>query len=354
MKTLRRAAVVSILGLISAASALGYRTAEAQTTAIEPVTVGITNSGTDAALLIAAKLGYFKEQGIDAKLLPFEAAGKMMAPLSVGQLDVATGAPSAALYNALATHINLKIVADKGSAAPGYGFQPILVRKALITSGKYKSPKDLKGLTFAEGGPGSAAVAFIAKFLKTGGLKYSDVTHVYLGFPSMAAAFDNGAIDAGALAEPLATIAERSGSAVRVAGNDQIYPNQQLTVLMYGGAFIDNRRAVAQRFMLAYLKGVRYYNDALVGGHLRGRTADDVIGILTEVTGTKDPSIFRAMTASANDPNGHVNVASLKADALTLHDLGFVTSADVDFSEIVDMSFADAAVQKLGPYRAHK
>jgi NitT/TauT family transport system substrate-binding protein len=318
------------------------------------VTVGITNSGTDVALLIAAKLGYFKEQNIDAKLLPFDVAGKMMAPLSVGQLDVATGAPSAALYNALSTHINVKIVADKGSAAPGYGFQPIVVRRAPITSGKYKSPKDLKGLIVAEGGPGSVAAVFGAKFLKLGGLKYSDVTHVYLGFPSMAAALDNGAIDAGALAEPAATIAERAGYAVRVMGNDQIYPNQQLTVLMYAGTFIDSRRAVAQRFMLAYLKAVRFYNDALVGGHLRGRTADDVVAILTEMTGTKDPSIFRAMTASANDPNGHVDVASLKADALTLYDLGFVTSPNINLNDALDESFADAAVKTMGTYRPHK
>jgi len=88
-------------------------------------------------------------------------------------------------------------------------------------------------------------------------------------------ALDNGAIDAAALPEPNATIAERAGYAVRIMGNDQIYPSQQLTVLMYGGPFIANRRDVAQKFMLAYLKGVRFYNDALVNGHLRGRTANE-------------------------------------------------------------------------------
>jgi NitT/TauT family transport system substrate-binding protein len=318
------------------------------------VTVGITNSTTDVPILLAAKLGYFKEVGIDAKLLPFDAAAKMMAPAGSGQLDVAAGAPSAALYNALAAKVNVKIVADKGSSAPGYGFQPILVRKALITSGEYKSPKDLKGMRLAEGAQGTAAAVFVAKFLKLGGLQYNDVKHVYLGFPLMIAALDNGAIDAAALPEPNATIAERAGYAVRVMGNDQIYPNQQLTVLMYGGPFIANRHDVAQRFMLAYLKGVRFYNDALVNGHLRGRTADDVVAVLTEVTGNKDPSIFRAMTASANDPNGHVNIASLKEDFAFLRDQGLLTDPNVSVDDAVDTSFAEAAVKTMGLYRAHK
>jgi len=305
-------------------------------------------------LLLAAKLGYFKEAGIDAKLLPFDAAAKMMAPAGSGQLDVAAGAPSAALYNALAAKVNVKIVADKGSSAPGYGFQPIMVRKALVTSGEYKSPKDLKGMRFAEGAQGTAAAVFVAKFLKMGGLSYNDVKHVYLGFPLMIAALDNGAIDAAALPDPNATIAERAGYAVRVMGNDQIYPNQQLTVLMYGGPFIASRHDVAQRFMVAYLKGVRFYNDALVNGHLRGRTANDVIAVLTETTGTKDPGIFRAMTPSANDPNGHVNLASLKEDFAFLRDQGLLTDPNVSVDDAVDSSFAENAVKTLGVYKPRK
>jgi NitT/TauT family transport system substrate-binding protein len=339
--------VVAVIGLV-------MHPVSAQTPPLAPVTVGVTNSGTDVALLIAVKLGYFKDEGIDPQLVPFDAAGKMMAPIAAGQLDVATGAPSGALYNALARHVNIKIVADKGSAAPGYGFQPIVVRKALVSSGKYKSPKDLKGLTLAEASPGSVAAVFVAKFLKLGGLKYDDVKHVYLGFPSMIAALDSGAVDAAALAEPAATQAEQAGYIVRVMGNDKIYPNQQLTVLMYSDAFSTSRRPTAEKFMQAYLKGVRFYNDALVNGHLRGRTADEVVSILTEMTGMKDPNVFREMIASANNPNGLVNVASLKADASALHELGFVDDANVDLSGVIDPTFAEDAVKVMGPYHPRK
>jgi NitT/TauT family transport system substrate-binding protein len=347
---LRKLGVMAVSVLV----ALAALPALAQTTPDAVVTVGITNSTTDVPLMLAKKLGYFKDEGIDAQLTPFDSAAKMMAPAGTGQLDVAAGAPSAALYNALAAKVNVKIVADKGSSAPGYGFQPIMVRKALVTSGKYKSPKDLKGLNVAEGAPGTAAAVFVTKFLKLGGLQYGDVKHVYMSFPLMIAALDNGAIDAGAVSEPNATIAEQDGYAVRVMGNDQIYPNQQLTVLMYAGSFIANRRDVAQKFMNAYLRGVRFYNDALVGGHLRGRTANDVIAVISDVLNNKDTGIFRAMTASAVDPNGRVNVASLKEDFTFFKAQGLLNDPNVSVDAAVDLSFADAAVKTLGPYKSRK
>jgi NitT/TauT family transport system substrate-binding protein len=106
--------------------------------------------------------------------------------------------------------------------------------------------------------------------------------------------------------------------------------------------------------MSAYLRAVRFYNDALVDGHLRGRTANAVIGVLADAMATTDPSIFRSMTASANDPNGRVNVASLREDLAFLRDQGLVTDPNVSVDEAVDSSFAEAAVKAMGVYRPHK
>lgn len=318
------------------------------------ITVGITNSAADAPLLITDKLGYFKEQGINVTFLPFDSASKMIAPLGAGQLDVATGAPSAALYNAIALKVDVKIVADKSSSPPGYGFQPILVRKALVTSGAYKSPKDFKGMRFAEGAQGTGAASMLSRMLKSAGLQYGDLTHVYLGFPLMITAFENGAIDAGALTEPSATVAIRSGYAVKVLTNDTIYPNEPVGVLMYGSTFIRTKRDLAQRFMNAYIRGARYYNDSLVDGHIRGRTANDVVRILTESTGIKDASIFRTMTPSACDPNGRINTDGLRDDLAFFKAQGLVKDADVTVDGALDPSFLDATLKLLGPYKPNK
>ena len=64
--------------------------------------------------------------------------------------------------------------------------------------------------------------------------------------------------------------------------------------------------------MYAYIKALRDYNDALVDGRLAGPNAAEIISILTEYTAIKDPEIYRAMTPFAANPDGTVNLSSLK------------------------------------------
>jgi NitT/TauT family transport system substrate-binding protein len=314
------------------------------------VNVGIGSTAADAPLFIADKMGFFKEQGIIVNFVHFDAAAKMMAPLGTGQLDVAAGAPSAALYNAIASNIDLKMVADKGSTPKGHGSQPLLVRKDLITSGAYKSPKDLKGLTIAEGAQGTAGAAIVAKILTSAGLKYDDVKHVYMGFPQMVAALQNKAIDAAVLSEPLATIAEKSGAAVRVIPDDVAYPDQQLLALIYGGPFITTKRPLAEKFMTAYLKGVRIYDQATVGGHLHGPQSADIAKIIGDEMNMTDTSLLTQMTTPAYDPNGKLNVASLRDDLNFFKQQGYITGT-IDIDKCVDGSFAATAARTLGPYK---
>ena len=276
-----------------------------------PVTVrvGIVNASSDVGFFIADHKGYFRQEGIVVTFTAFDSAARMIAPLGVGRLDVGAGSPSAGLYNAVARGIAIRIVADKGSTPPGYGFQPLLVRKDLVDSGRYRSLKDLKGMKIAGSAPGSASTSTLNEALKQGGLKYADVERVFMGFPQHVVALQNKAVDAAMTTEPSATRAVQSGAAVRVMGDDEIYPNHQLAVVLYGGGFAKSRPEIARRFMRAYLKGVRDYNDALKDGRLAGPNAGEVIAILTQSTAIKDPGVFRAIHAQGCNPDGRVQRA---------------------------------------------
>jgi NitT/TauT family transport system substrate-binding protein len=85
------------------------------------VSIGTTNSQSDAPIFIGIEKGYFREAGVELDLVPFDTAAKMIAPMGAGQLDVGGGNGSPALFNALARGIELKIVANKASMPPGYG-----------------------------------------------------------------------------------------------------------------------------------------------------------------------------------------------------------------------------------------
>src|SRR5581483_9676357 len=155
-----------------------------------------------AAYFIASKKGYFKDEGLAANFIVFDSAAKAIPSLGTGQVEMAGGATSAGLYNAMKRNVNIKIVADKARNAPGYGFQAIMVRKDLYDSGKVRSLKDFKGLKVALSAAGNSEAAILDAGLKQNGLSFSDIDPVYLGFPQHLVAFQNGGIDASLTTEP--------------------------------------------------------------------------------------------------------------------------------------------------------
>jgi len=337
---------------VGLALTLGLLPMQGSAAALVEVRVGTNNVVSDAPFFIANAKGYFQKQGIKVKLVPFTAGPMMIAPLGTGQLDVAAGAMSAGLFNAVARGINIKVVADKGSAPPRYDYMPILVRKSLVDSGKVKSFKDLKGLKVAEAAKGGSPGSKLNEALKSEGLSYKDVQHEYIGYPQHVAALMNGAVDAGVTTEPSATQAVEEGAAVRFS-TDEIYPSQQIAVLLYGGDFIHKMPQVAKKFMIAYLEGARFYNGALSDGKFSGPNAREVIAILVKNSNVKDPALYGKMTPNGINPDGKLNEASLNKDLQFYKDQGYVTGT-VTVPQVVDTSFASAAVKELGPYRAKK
>ena len=106
---------------------------------------------------------------------------------------------------------------------------------------------------------------------------------------------------------------------------------------------------VAKKFMRAYIRGVRDYNDALKDGKLAGPNAAEIIAILTEYTSIKDPETFKTITPNGVNPDGGVNLLSLKKDLEFYKAQGLVVGP-IGVEQVVDKSFVDAAVKDLGPY----
>jgi NitT/TauT family transport system substrate-binding protein len=339
-----------VTGLRAAFAAGAFLAGLAAAAAADKVSVGVTNASTDIGLFIADAKGYFKEEGIEVSFTPFDSAARMVAPLGAGQLDVGGGAASSGLYNAVERGINLKIVADKGRNAPGYAFQSFMVRKALFDSGEVKSLKDLKGRKVAIVAPASSDMSVLNEAMKSVGLTVKDVEPVYLGFPQQLPAFQNGAIDGAITTEPTVSAMLKAGAAVRLTGNDAFYPNHQTAVILYGGEFASKRAEVGKRFMKAYVRALRDYNDALKGGRLAGKGADEVVAIMAKYSNIKDPETIRGMTPHGSDPNGWVNVDTLKKDWEFFRAAGQVKGG-VTVEQVLDKSFVDAALKELGPYK---
>ena len=314
--------------------------------ALESVTVGATSSITDLPFFIAEKRGYFTAEGLDVKFVNFDSAARMIAPLASGDLDVASGGPSAALYNAIARGVGVRIVADRTTAAPGRYSQILLVRKALVDSGRVKTIADLKGLRLANAAPGSSAMGTLNRLYKMAGLKEGDIEKVYMSFPQQIIALENGATDLAMPTEPYASEATRRGFAVPLITDDKIYPGHQIAVMIFSDAFRAKRGNVGVAFIRAYIRAVRDQNAALVNGRLAGPGAEEFISLIAENTSVKDKAFLRTLTLSNADNDGKLNMDSLKEDFEVFRAAGLI-EGKISVDEAVDSSFTTRASAAL-------
>ena len=313
------------------------------------VNIGHTNAAADVGFFVADKRGYFRAEGIEPNFIAFDSGARMIAPFASGDLDVGGGAPSAGLYNAAGRGIKIKIVADKASTPPGWRSQSLMVRKDLIDSGRFKTLADLKGLKLAGTALGASGDGTVTKIYERSGLKPGDFERVYMGYPQQLLALSNKAIDAALPAEPTATEIETRGVAARFMGDDAIYPGHQISTMLYSAQFAD-KKDLATRFMRAYLRGLRDYNDAVENARFVGDKGEAIIAILTEYSMIKDPAVYRKMGVNAIDPDGKVNVESLQFDLDVFREEKLIET-QVSLDMALDGSFAAAAVKDLGVYR---
>jgi NitT/TauT family transport system substrate-binding protein len=307
--------------------------------------VGLIGSVSDSAFFIAVERGYFKDQLIELEIQRFQSAADMTPLLGTEQLQIGGGAPSAGLFNAMARDIPLKIVADKGNIDPGHGYEAMVVRKDLAD--KIKTAADLKGRKIALAQRNITPEVTLDTFLRTGGLTVKDVTIQTMAFPDMVTALGNGAIDVANPIEPFATLAVSKGFGVIWHRTDEIAPGHENGVVLFSPNFAGNNDA-ARRFMLAYLKGARDYNDVFTKGNTARKA--DIVQILVKNTSVKDAALYDKMVMPGIDPNGRARKASLSTDQDWFLAAGSQkTKADLD--KAVDNQYADWAAQRLGTYK---
>ena len=319
---------------------------------LEKVSVGTVASVSDAGIYVAIAKGFFKEQGLEIDTPVFDSGSNQIALLASGKLDVAGGTPAAGTFNAFAQGINIRIVADKGTHTPGHGYIAFLVRKEL--SPRVKRVEDLKKLDkprFAINATGgSGAEAQLRTLLKMAGIDHKTADIKAVPYPQVPAALASNGLDIAPTIEPYATKAIEQGIGTKLLWIDEFRPNDIGGVLMYSEQFTKDRPQSARNFMVAYLKGLRYYLDAFEGKD--SGLKSEVINILAQYTTVKEPDIYTRMKVPGFDTNGRVNVPSLKNLFADFVAIGYIqTPEKIKVESLVDNSFVDYAAQKLGAYK---
>lgn len=310
------------------------------------VRMGYLGVSSDAGIFIALDKGYFREQGLELSLERFGIGADQMALLGAGRLDIASGAPSPTLFNAVARGLPVAVVADKGSLRKGFGFNVLVVRKTLVDSGQFKGLSDLRGRVLGSASPASIVTFENYLILKKGGLGAKDVTTEYMDFADQPAAMANGKIDAAVMVEPFATAAEARGIGKIIMPLDEILPDFQTSVIYYNTVWAREHPEEARRWMVAYVRALRYYNVALRDRQVR----DDVITIMTGHTPIKSREVWDKMIWPGLNPDGAITVRTIldyERWLLNTHQI----SVFLPSTRFVDPSYVKHAISVLGPPR---
>jgi len=256
-----------VLGILMAACTSPATQAPQVTPAPVMTTVKVAYQPTasNGPLYIAIDEGYFSEQGINVELVKTASSTAALPLLMHEDIAVSTGPMRVGLLNAVIQGGHIRIVADKGTVTPGscagYG---IMVRKDLVEKGVVRNVSDLKGRKIAS----HDSDYDLYNALALGNLSRDDVENVDMEFMMIAPAFSNGAIDAALVTEPYITQIRNNGTAVVLVPGQEFLSGWPLP-LYYGPAIIDKDPELGRRFMVAYLKGVKQYNEGKTEQNLK-------------------------------------------------------------------------------------
>jgi len=209
--TLRR----SLVALFAAAISFGAIT-QAQA---ETLRIGYQKYGT--LVLLKAKGTLEKrlaEQGVEVKWTEFPGGPQLLEGLNVGSVDFGVTGETPPVF-AQAAGADLLYVAHEPPAPTG---EAILVPK----DSPIKSVAELKGKKVALN-KGSNVHYLLVRALEDAGLKYGDITPVYLPPADARAAFERGSVDAWVIWDPFQSAAEKQLQARTLRDGSGLVDNHQ-------------------------------------------------------------------------------------------------------------------------------
>jgi NitT/TauT family transport system substrate-binding protein len=293
-----------------------------------------------APLYVAIERGYFAQQGLEVELIGTPGGASSFVVLASGRAEVVIGGLGAALFNAAARELDFKVVGPVHMERPPVS-TPLVVSKRAYDSGEIRKVSDLRGKKVSVNVLGSATEFWMQAALHKGGLTMNDVELVAVNFPDVPAALANGAIAAGLLGEPLATLAQSRGQIARLS--DDFINGVQVTAVYYSGEFMRRDPRLAVGFMVAWLRASR---DLYGNGYRR----TDVARIVEKYTGVP-AAVVRQASPPFHEPNGRMNFNDFARLQEFFRKRGSLTyDKPLAPEAYIDTSFVRRAVEILGPF----
>ena len=178
----------------------------------------------------------------------------------------------------------------------------MLARKALLDSGQLNDVSQLADKVIALDAI-SVEGYFLETLLNTGGLTLDGFPGKFTEFDDPGTeidAFQKGTLDLSVQSEPWLTRSNKIGVTKTWKTFNEVLPNFQYSMNFFGANLLKNRE-VGQRFMNAYLKAVKFYN--------QGKTEKN-IQYMVDFTGMEKDIVTEMCWAQLRE-DGSINTQSL-------------------------------------------
>lgn len=293
-------------------------------------------------LSIADLRGYFKDEGLDVKVVDFAGGSRALQAVVGGSADVVSGA--------FEHPINLQ---SKGQNYRSFVLQGLAPQIVLGVSKKnvpdYKTPADLKGKKIGVTAPGSSTNMMTSFFLAKHGLKPSDVSFIGVGAGAGAiTAVRSGQIDAISNLDPvISTLVKEDAITVisdtrTLAETHSVFGGNMPAASLYTSqAFIDKNPNTTQALANAIVRANKWIQSASI---------DEIAATVPEQYLLGDADLYKLAlkdNRQALSPDGLVPEDGPKTALAAL--AAFVPNFDdkaIDLSKVWTNDFAKKANQK--------
>jgi NitT/TauT family transport system substrate-binding protein len=206
-----------------------------------------------APVLFANEEGYFRDEGLDVRLVVLGRSEQNLVAMLSGEADVWPGTITPGFLRAIALGGGLRIVGDKGYlATQACTYVGIVLRKGLDTATAATTVR-----RFNHGREG--ANSYLAdRMLASRGVNVAGLELVTIPGEAMPGALADSVLDASGSAEPYLSRAVRAGS-LWIRAQD-VAPDYQWGVLSFGNRLLIERKDLGVRFLAAYRRGAAQAN----------------------------------------------------------------------------------------------
>lgn len=235
-----------------------------------------------APFFIAKDEGFFEEEGLDLEFVRLVQPMQAVAEVAGGTIDMTQVGTRVGIFNAMVRGGNLRIVADKGgfageqSATSGF-----VILKNLLDGKGSPDWARIKGKKVSVD-PTSFWGFLFEKYLASKGLKMADFDIEDLPVNALPGAFEKGTVAIAHITEPWVTRTLRDGNVKLLVTDASLAPKSHFSGICFGPSILEKNPEAGERFMVAYLRGIRQYN--------KGKTARN-IEILARHTGLDEKSV---------------------------------------------------------------